>query len=182
MDQEARAFRIQQVAVERVRSVRTEYLRDGVASEDIAYECDADPATRHFAAVTTDGDVVGVATAHPEDRLAGYGPYRSPGVRIRGLAVRDEWRGRGVAQALLDAVHDFSRSLGAQEIWGNGRRSNFEFFRRHGYQAVSDQYEVVGQGSHVVVARNLGRLTKAEKTRRRQDDAGGPDPEAGAQP
>lgn len=170
-------FIVREVAVEAVRPLRTLVLGAQGHGAEVCYECDADPSTRHFAALTPGGELVGVATVHREDRLAGYGPYLSPGMRVRGLAVKEGWRGRGVARALLEALHDAGRAQGIRESWGNGRDANLDFFRRHGYREVSDVFEVVGEGRHVVVARDLARLTRAEKARRRPRAASDPEPD-----
>lgn len=178
---ETAPIRVEEVTAEEVRPLRLKYLRPGSPPESVRYECDALPTTRHYAVRDEAGKVVAVGTTHPEDRLAGLAPYLSPGMRIRGLAVDDEWRGRGVAAAVLEHMLAWGREHGLREAWGNARAANEAFFRRHGFREVSSAYEVPGVGVHMVVARDLSRLTRAEKrsgVRRPETPEGALTPEA----
>jgi GNAT superfamily N-acetyltransferase len=60
------------------------------------------------------------------------------------LAVRPEWRRRGVAGALIDAAKAHARDVGAQRMTLNTRimmPGNVALFRKHGFA-------VTGEGTH----------------------------------
>jgi GNAT superfamily N-acetyltransferase len=148
-------FAVEEVSADEVRPMRRKHLRPDRPIEDVVYRSDADPTARHFAARTPDGRIVGVGSLHLEDRMAGQQPYGSPGMRIRGIAVEEDWRGRGVGQALMERMLAVGREAGVREAWGNARVVNLGFYESSGFQVKSGEFELTGIGVHVVMARVL---------------------------
>lgn len=175
-------FKVVEVDVEVVRPLRRKYLRPHRPPEEVAYESDDDPTARHMAAKDARGRVVGIGSLHMEDRVAGQEPFRSPGMRLRGFAVEDVWRGRGVGVALVEAALAVGRAAGAAEAWGNARTRNLNFYTRAGFSEVSSEFELPGMGPHVVVARpceEKGRKVRRKKRRPKKPGGGGDAASAG---
>ena len=57
-------------------------------------------------------------------------------VLLRSLALKQEWRGTGVARRLVELLEDNARSLGQQEVWLLTTTAE-RFFERAGYERVS---------------------------------------------
>ncbi|MDP9388412.1 MAG: GNAT family N-acetyltransferase [Actinomycetota bacterium] len=105
-------------------------------------------STTHVGVVDDRGIVVGVATVFPQPT-----PHR-PGaraLRLRGMAVDDPVRGRGVGRLLLDAVVELARRHGYEVVWANGRDTALEFYRRHGWEVVGEGFETMALPHHVVL-------------------------------
>lgn len=171
------AFTIEEVDVEVVRPLRHRHLRPDQPRDAVAYESDTCETCRHFAARDAEGKVIGVATLHFQDRVAGLPPFGSPGMRMRGMAVEDDWRGKGVGAGLVARMLDFALAAGIAEAWANARTGNRRFYLKNGFREVSSAFELPSIGEHIVVARSLQKAAKkARKAAKGQAaDAGGGD-------
>lgn len=157
-------FVIEEVSVERVRPLRLEYLRPGRSTDAVEYKSDECPTCRHFAALDEAGAIVGVASMHADDRVAGRPPFGRPGMRLRGVAVQDDWRGRGVGNALVARMLECAVEAGMDEAWANARTASRNFYGRNGFVEMSQPFDMPTLGEHVVVALSLAkRVKKARK-------------------
>jgi N-acetylglutamate synthase-like GNAT family acetyltransferase len=170
-------FRIEKVDVEVVRPLRRRLLRPDQDEDAVVYASDDGDSAQHFAAYDGDDEVIGIGSLHNEDRMAGREPYGSPGMRIRGMAVEDAWRGRGVGAALLERMLVVARESGIAEAWANARSANLGFYERSGFRAMSSEFELPGIGPHVVMARDPAER-KRKKKRRKPAPEGDAGPEA----
>ena len=136
---------IRQVSAEEIRPLRHRILRPGQAYEETAYPGDDLPDTVHLGAF--DGDrLVGIASLYREGR-------EGPGWRLRGMATDDTVRGAGFGGALLAACMDHVAAAGGGELWCNARMVAVGFYRRAGFEVLSEEFDVPGIGAHVVMAR-----------------------------
>lgn len=109
---------------------------------------DHDPLTGHFGAYY-DNHIVGIASVYndplpPEPELAEW--------RLRGMAVTDAVRRRGIGHALLDACHDHVREHDGQAVWCNARLGAMKFYAMMGYQLYSDvPFDKSKIGTHQVM-------------------------------
>jgi predicted GNAT family N-acyltransferase len=90
-----------------------------------------DPRCRHVLA--RDGDGVPIGTG----RLT---PMRT----IGRLAVLPEWRGRGVGEALLQALVDLARGLGHHEVELHAQVDAIGFYEKYAFEAVGPEYLEAG--------------------------------------
>ena len=137
---------IRRVTAEDIRPLRHSVLRPGQAFLETRYP--GDDAGVHFGAF--DGDrLVGIASLYEEDRVDGP----AGGWRLRGMATDPEVRGVGFGAALLAACLAEVAAAGGSELWCNARMVAVGFYRKGGFEVVSDEFEVPGIGPHVVMAR-----------------------------
>jgi GNAT superfamily N-acetyltransferase len=73
-----------------------------------------DPYVRAFLAVDADGRPIG--SVRVDTGGSNSQAWRDDDVSLRMLSVLPEWRGRGVASALIDAVEDLARRSGAEGV------------------------------------------------------------------
>lgn len=133
-------------------TLRGEVLRPGQPPDRRVYAGDDDPRTLHLGAFDA-GEVVGIASLYREDRADGP----AGGWRLRGMATSPAHRGRGAGRALLDACVDHAAAQEGSELWCNARMVAVEFYRRAGFAAVGEQFDIPGIGGHVVMRRTLQR-------------------------
>ena len=137
---------IRRVTAEDIRPLRHAVLRPGQEFLETRYP--GDDAGVHFGAF--DGDrLVGIASLYSEDRVDGP----AGGWRLRGMATDPGVRGAGFGAALLAACMDEVVGAGGTELWCNARMAAVGFYRRAGFEVVSDEFDVPGIGQHVVMTR-----------------------------
>src|SRR5260221_14584947 len=85
---------IRRVAAAETRPLRQEVLRPHQRLDEVGFTGDDVPGAAHFGAfVSGGGQMVATATVHPDEG----------GWRLRGMATRDGFRGRGLGGALVAA-------------------------------------------------------------------------------
>lgn len=137
---------------EELIDLRHRVLRAGLARESAIFEGDDDPRALHFVATDADGSVIGCATIVPsrwEDQ---------PSWRLRGMAVDEGSRSKGIGGALLRAVEDSVRTSNgpAPHLWCNARTPAVGFYKRHGWAVVSDEFNIETAGPHFKMTRTVG--------------------------
>jgi predicted GNAT family N-acyltransferase len=135
---------IRTVAADDVRPLRHRVLRPSQAFEETVYP--GDDAGVHLGAFAGD-DLVGIASLYREDRSGGP----AGGWRLRGMATDAGVRGAGFGAALLAGCLDHVTEAGGSELWCNARMAAVGFYRRAGFEVVSDEFDVPGIGPHVVM-------------------------------
>ncbi|MFP4145212.1 MAG: GNAT family N-acetyltransferase [Phycisphaeraceae bacterium] len=149
-------MQIELADVERVIPLRHAVLRAGLPAELARFEGDDAPGALHLAAVEQ-GEVVGCVTCMPsEDEGA-------PAWRLRGMAVADGWRDRGVGSALLEAVErELCQRPGPRRMWCNARVPAVRFYEERGWRSVTEPFDIPTAGPHRKMTRTLecGSLRK----------------------
>jgi GNAT superfamily N-acetyltransferase len=125
--------------------IRCAILRPGFPPEAAIFEGDDRPDTRHFGCFL-DGQLQGVASIYRAP-LPGGVPVQE-GFQLRGMAVQPEMRGRGCGVALVRACELQARSQGADLLWCNARSKAVEFYRRHGFSTVGEEFDIPTVGPH----------------------------------
>jgi predicted GNAT family N-acyltransferase len=136
---------IRPVSAEEIRPLRHRILRPGQPFEETAYPGDDLPDTVHLGAFHGDR-LVGIASLYREAR-------NGPGWRLRGMATDADVRGAGFGAALLAGCIDHVAASGGGELWCNARMVAVGFYRRAGFDVVSEEFDVPGIGAHVVMSR-----------------------------
>jgi predicted GNAT family N-acyltransferase len=144
---------IRPVAADEVRPLRHRVLRPGQGFEETTYP--GDDAGVHLGAFDDGDTLVGIASLYEEDRIGG----RARGWRLRGMATDATVRGAGFGAALLEGCIEHVAGAGGTELWCNARMVAVGFYRRAGFEVVSDEFDVPGIGSHVVMVRAVPRWT-----------------------
>ena len=153
MDAERRpgiAVLIRQVSTEEIRPLRHRILRPGQGFEETLYPGDDLAETVHLGAFEGER-LVGIASLYREDRAGGP----AGGWRLRGMATDADVRGTGFGAAVLSGCVDHVTTSGGSELWCNARLSAVGFYRRAGFEVVSEEFDVLGIGAHVVMARTV---------------------------
>jgi len=95
-------------------------------------EVDAHDATSiHALAYAEDGGAIGTGRLLPDGHIGR-------------MAVRKEWRGRGVGAAILGALIAEARRLGHAEVALSAQTHALEFYRRFGFVAEGEVYDDAG--------------------------------------
>lgn len=109
----------------------------GVPEELEWDEWDDRPDTVHFVAYDEDGEPVGAARLRPKEDATGV-------AKVERVAVCEDRRGEDWGRQLMEAVEDAAREAGYAEVFLHAQRPVEDFYRRLGYETVSDVFEEAG--------------------------------------
>jgi len=147
-----------ELEADEVRPLRTRILRphfpDGQRAD---FQGDEDPQTTHYGLVDEAGAPAAVVSYIREPP-----PFDvdEPTIRLRGMAVRDGDRGRGLGSRLLQG--SLTRLAVAQSelavVWCNARTSAQQFYRRHRFETHGEVFEVDEIGPHIVMWRRMPQV------------------------
>lgn len=129
-----------------VIDLRHAVLRAGLPRETAIFPGDEEATALHFVArQSANGHVVGCVTLHLNDWKG------EPAYQLRGMAVDPQFQRRGVGRLLLHAVDAATRAPGSPTalLWCNARTPAIPFYAGHGWQAVSDVFDIPSAGPHV---------------------------------
>jgi L-alanine-DL-glutamate epimerase-like enolase superfamily enzyme/predicted GNAT family N-acyltransferase len=146
----AHGWRVRPVPAADVWPIRHTVLRPGQSAETCCYPEDDRTDARHFAALH-EGRTVGAASVYHEDPPAEFavpGLEQGRAWRLRGMATLDEVRGTGAGSALARTALTHAVLAGAAAVWCNARTSVAGFYRKHGFHALGQEFELPGIGPH----------------------------------
>ncbi len=145
------------------RDLRRAILRPSQPPEACVYPGDDEPASLHLAIRDPDsarGDLIAVASFYREfipGEPANAGSPRTPDLRIRGMAVLPEHRGRGLGRGFVEAGLAIARQQTPPPAvaWCNARTTACAYYEKLGFTPRGDEFEIEGIGPHFVMVREL---------------------------
>ncbi len=146
------AIEVRPITAAETVAVRWPILRPGFPPETAIFDGDDAPQTCHLGSFM-DGRLCGVASiflAKLPER-----PSIENAWQLRGMATLPEVRGTGAGRALLTACEDATRSRAATLIWCNARVSASEFYRKHGWDIIGEEFDIPTVGPHYRMMRKL---------------------------
>jgi GNAT superfamily N-acetyltransferase/quinol monooxygenase YgiN len=145
--------RIERIAATLTYPLRQAVLRPHQTADHLLYPDDDAPDTGHLGAFLQT-ELLGIASVY---RQSPSGEVDDGLWRLRGMAVRPESQGRGIGSELLQACLDHVAEHAGNALWCNARTSAAGFYRRLGFEAVGDPFELEGLGPHFLMRRVIAR-------------------------
>lgn len=134
--------------------LRHRVLRVGRPRETANYPgVDDDPRTKFLGAFSGD-KLVGCSTLQFDQK-------GSAKLRIRGMAVDSDFRGKGIGSDLVKILQDFASEMNTG-IWCNARIKAISMYQRSGFTIQSDLFEIEEVGLHYRVQWNPDQQTIEE--------------------
>ena len=144
MNDRTEALSIKNVDAEAVRSLRAEVLRPGLPYEASFYPGDNVPGSAHFGIY--DGDtLIGCASVFLEDHPD---LPETPHWRLRGMAVEEQHRKKGLGSRLLNSCKQYAKSQGSSLLWCYARTRAIPFYLGQGFTVVGEGFDIDGIGEH----------------------------------
>ncbi len=148
-------FRCEQASVDDILSLRARELRAGKPVDSARFPEDHDPLTFHFAA-WFQNRLIGCLT------LIGHAGESMPTWQLRGMATDKSRQNMGVGRALLlfaeSCLSDYCRTNYGRpkaRIWCNARTLAVPFYRKMGYEVISDEFMIEHVGPHYKMEKNI---------------------------
>lgn len=140
-----------QITPEQAIPLRGQVLRAGLPLSASVYPTDEHPQN-YIAGAIWNSDIIGVATVFPE---APPNDDRQNAWRLRGMAVREDFRGQGIGVLVLQNCIHHIESQSGNYLWCNARTPVIDFYRKLGFQTVGDEYVIPISGPHFFMARSI---------------------------
>lgn len=133
----------------RTYRLRRDVLRPWVAAEEMSLFEHEDADASVFGAVDESDDVVSTANVLREDAPSGLLGDAASGAsppcwRLRGVATREDLRGRGVGARVVDACAAYVAEQGGGLLWCNARMPAKGFYERCGFVGWGDEFDSHG--------------------------------------
>lgn len=140
-------FRI--ARLEEVVGLREAVLIRGTDRDTPYFEGDRDETTLHFGAFFGDR-VLGCLSFMRNEWM------EKPAWQLRGMAIDPEFRGAGVgARLLAKAEEALVGQSDIRQLWCNARSGAVGFYRKQGWTAVSEEFQIPGVGPHYKMTKTL---------------------------
>jgi GNAT superfamily N-acetyltransferase len=134
---------IDYIATEETLDLRNRVLRNHAGIDKCVFPTDEIEGNFHLGKFVGD-KIVSIATFYPED----YAENGLGGYRLRGMATDPEFSGRGLGSDLIKFAINELRSANASYIWCHARSSAVGFYKKLGFEVISDEFEVPDIGPH----------------------------------
>lgn len=142
---------ILRITAEQAQPLRHAVLRPHQTLAHCVYQGDEEPQSAHFG-VVLEGKIVGVASIYNQREDGTPDPFSW---RLRGMANREDVRGRGYGLALIEACVRHATDQGGLRLWCNARTTAVGFYQRAGFEVVGEEFDLPGLGPHRVLERSL---------------------------
>lgn len=145
-------MRVVQVSAEQTLPLRNEVLRPGKPVSTCLFDGDERALTRHFGALDDQEQIVGIVSifSNPHPDLPATFTYQ-----LRGMATSQQCRGLGVGIRLIESVEQYLTAIKCAGLWANARTEALGFYKKQGYQVMSDEFMIENVGPHYLVAKAL---------------------------
>jgi|SRR5690606_3684106 len=138
---------IRSITADEVLPLRSRVLRSGLPPSECRFEADQLPTTFHRG-LFVENRLVSILSCQRED----LEDYNGVGYRLRGVATDSDSQGKGYGSHLLEhTIAYLADELKADYVWCNARRVAYEFYRKFGFQFLSEEFEIPGIGLHKVM-------------------------------
>jgi predicted GNAT family N-acyltransferase len=155
-------IKIRRVGVEVILPLRHRILRAGLPAETARFDGDNAETTLHLAAFTVQEKVAACLSL----MLNSFN--NEPAWQLRGMAVDEQHRRRGLGKELLSRAEEQAAMEGkAGWLWCNARVPAAGFYQKHGWNIVSEVFEIPAAGPHVKMSKKLIRSNPRESVEKR---------------
>ncbi|MFE3866899.1 GNAT family N-acetyltransferase [Flavobacterium sp. LS2P90] len=142
---------IKEITAKETFSVRHPVLRAGKPKETCHFDGDNFESTVHFG-LFLEQELKGVISLFKNitDLFAENIQYQ-----IKGMAVLENYRKKGLIEALILHCEKYCITRNANLIWFNARKDAVGFYQKMAYQKKGMPFEIENIGEHVVMFKNL---------------------------
>ena len=131
--------------------VRHEVLRKGKPIETCQFKGDDDENTTHFG-LFLENKLVGIISIFKENNI--LFPELNQ-FQIRGMAVLEEFQGKGFGAELVKEAENHCISLNTDLIWFNARENAVPFYKKLNYIIIGDSFLIPDVGIHFAMYKKI---------------------------
>jgi GNAT superfamily N-acetyltransferase len=131
--------------------VRQEVLRKGKPIETCEFKGDDDENTMHFGLYQKE-QLIGIISIFKEKNNLFQEKNQ---FQIRGMAVLEEFQGKGFGAELVKVVENHCINLNVDLIWFNAREIAVPFYKKLGYTSIGDSFLIPDVGIHFAMYKKI---------------------------
>lgn len=131
------------IPLELTLGLRSKILRNGMPLAECKFVTDDTEGIFHLAAYN-DQEIASVASFFPNR----YKNSEELGYQLRGMATDTPFTGKGFGKQLIQFAVQYIKNTKATYIWCNARSTAVEFYKKIGFEIVSEEFEIDGVGPH----------------------------------
>ncbi len=131
--------------------VRHEVLRKGKPIETCQFKGDDDDNTTHFG-LFLENKLVGIISIFKENNTL-FSELNQ--FQIRGMAVLEEFQGKGFGAELVREAENHCISLNTDLIWFNARENAVPFYKKLNYIIIGDSFLIPDVGIHFAMYKKI---------------------------
>lgn len=140
---------VEDLSAREVLPLRQKVLRPHQSIEQSLFNLDLHARSFHLGIKDQKDCTIAVASFYPESQA---GEIQNHIWRLRGMAVEESFRGRGMGRQLVHEGINRLINLEAELLWCNARVTAENFYRRLGFAREGDAFDIEGIGMHYVYA------------------------------
>ena len=142
---------VKEITTDETLPLRSAVLRDGKPFDECRFAEDGKPGSFHLG-YFDDEHLVGIASFYP----IGFDNIEEPGMQLRGMAIDEQYQGKGIGKAILQFADEKIKSDPAiTHIWCNARKIAYKFYESQGFGFVSEEFEIAEVGPHRKMIKTL---------------------------
>jgi ribosomal protein S18 acetylase RimI-like enzyme len=141
------------ITVEQTMPLRQSVLRPGLPLIEVKFPGDGSAMAMHYG-VFYENRLIAVGTIHREPctSLDADVPMKGEKAwRLRGMATDPEFRSQGSGGMVLGACMEHARKNNGEVVWCNARTGALDFYLRHGFKKMGQEYDMPGIGPHFLM-------------------------------
>ena len=131
--------------------VRHEVLRKGKPIETCQFKGDDYENTVHFGLYQKE-QLIGIISIFKEPSILFLEKNQ---LQIRGMAVLEEFQGKGFGAELVKAAENYCINLNVDLIWFNAREKAVPFYKKLGYTSIGDSFLIPDVGIHFAMYKKI---------------------------
>ena len=136
---------IKKITAKETYVIRHPILRKGLPLESCKFENDNNPNSIHLCAIEED-KLIAIISALP-NKCPDFPEKKA--YQIRGVAVLEEYRGKGVASTLMKEIEKIIKEKYSIDlIWLNSRIKASKLYLKNNYKPYGEVFEVKYSGVH----------------------------------
>lgn len=144
-------IQIKSITSSHTHAVRQPVLRPGKPIHTCVFEGDDLQTTKHFGLFLNE-DLIGVISVF-ENKNSTFNNLNQ--LQIRGMAVLDEFQGKGYGRLLVNEVENYAKKIKSDLIWFNARENAVNFYKILGYEIYGSLFDIAGIGLHYVMYKQI---------------------------
>lgn len=142
---------VKEITVDETLPLRSKVLRWGWAPEKCRFAEDGQQGSFHVG-YFDDERLIGVASFFS----IGFENIEEPGFQLRGMAVDEQYQGKGIGKRIIQFAEEKIKSDPAiTHIWCNARKVAYKFYESQGFGYVSEEFEIPTVGPHRMMLKTL---------------------------
>lgn len=142
---------IKQIEAAESIEIRSQVLRPGQAISACIYPHDNDEESFHLGAYF-DGKLVSIVSFYLEN----HPNFKEEGqYRFRGMATLPNYRGKGLARAMLSEAFKKIKLIKSPLVWCNARILAVNLYEKLGMEIASEQFDIPGIGPHYLMIKKI---------------------------